>query len=327
MLVLCSIQFVDAVLPYEPVQYLSAHLHSPSASPLGDFLKEASAQDAASWMSVAKDNLKKLLADSETSVVLMKGEHILVQHRAKGVELNSSIETPPANVLSIVSIVLPILLEGFDDQVIKDPISKVLKENNPSSFVDILTKLSGSVDEANTLSKLTSNGLVSLRFLSKILGDNARDAWMDAYMALGVASAAPTDKKLMKLTFEDLKQISYSIAHDLVTLSKAKDSKKFPLDDDKYLFGWWFNCPKDSHSNCLIPSAPADTIFSLSPELRLYITPSLELTLIILGPGANSTSRDKSVESIADIIVEDTEIWNTFNPSAVAGSSKRDTMS
>ena len=277
-------------------------------------------------MSVAKENLKKVLADSETSVVLMKGEHLLVQHRAKGVELNSSIETPPANVLSIVSIALPILLEGFDDQVIKDPISEVLEEDNTSSFVDILTKLSGSVDDSNTLSKLTSNGLVSLRFLNKILGDNAREAWMDAYMALGVASSFPTDLKLMT-SFTDLHQISYSIAHDLVTLSKAKDSEKFPLDDGKYLFGWWFNCPKDSSSRCLIPSAPADTMFSLSPELRLYVTPSLELTLIILGPGANSISRDKSLESIADIIVEDTKIWDAFNPSAVAGSSKRNTMS
>ena len=298
----------SALLKFEPIQYLAAHL-PPGGSPLGDFLEEANPQDAGSWLSTVKANLEHHLAETESSVVLMRREQVLLQHRVEGLEMNTSFEIPPANTLSMVAIALPILFEGLDADTLSRPVNKVLQDSTTtSSFLDLITKLPAE----EPIASLAENGKVSLQFINAVHGDHAREVWLDAYMGMGVTGSPPTGNKPMTMSVNDLNQLALMMSHDSVAMQPADDTKSFPLDDANYLFGWWVNCPKATPTQCLIPHAPTDTLFSLSPDLRLYISPSLELTLIVLGPGATSGKSTKIPGSLADILIADGEIWRQF---------------
>ena len=115
------------LLPYEPLQYVKT-ISAPvdSESVWREFV-ELSAQEAGDLATEMRKRLKALLAKSGTSAVFAKGEKVLTQRRSVGLKWNSTIELPHANSLSLVSVLLPILLEGYKHGVISDPIGKVLK--------------------------------------------------------------------------------------------------------------------------------------------------------------------------------------------------------
>ena len=343
-LIALSVGLVNSsLLPYEPVQYLKAQLPSAVSSTLSELLLEATPSEAAEFITKAKEHLKTHLAKSGTSVVLIKGERVMVQHRAKDLKWDSKIELPHANTLSLVSIVLPILLENYKSNIINNPIGQVLKGDHlkhplvsgreSMSFLDMLCKLprtgkSVDLDSTAQLRGLVANGELSLHFLDSVLEKIAKEAWLDALMALGSTDVTQSESGQLLMDLNSLLQVSLTVMHDVKMLGKAPRKEKMPLDDNKYLFGWWFNCPKSTDSKpdtakCLLPSAPPDTIFTLSPELRMYVTPSLELTVIITGPSASSSTRSgnfkasKKLESIADILIQDEEIWKQFQSSVV----------
>lgn len=312
----------EDLLPFEPVQYLKGQLPNPVATPFTNLIGEASPVQAADFITKAKKLLTSHLGNSGTSAVLIKGERVMVQRRAKNLEWDSKIKLPYSNVISIVTTLLPILLEGFKGSTINDPIGEVLRGsdlNHPLlagreslSFLDIVNKLplSGNklnLDSSTLLSSLSANGELSIHFVNAILGNAAVEAWNDALMAIGNADIQRDNSGKLIVDLNSLLHLSLTMCHDLNTIGAALRKERIPLDNGKYLFGWWFNCQKDS--SCLIPNAPTDTIFSLSSDLRLYITPSLELTLIVLGPGANSAPIDEDLKSIADILIKDAEIW------------------
>ena len=327
----------DELLPYEPIQYLKAHLPSPSTSILSGFLQEASPLEAGTWITNVKEQLSSHLADSGTSVVFARGERVLVQHFPKEISWESKIELPYANSISLVSVLLSILLENYDPSVLYSPIGQTIKENDKLhsiiqaretlSFMDMLNKLPEGTTEhkwSALVSDLEDNGKLTQYFLKVLLDKFEKEAWSDALLSIGASSAPPVNGRLV-MDFDDLLQLSLTVIHELKAGKSAPSLEALPLDDGKYLFGWWFNCPKSTDSKpdtakCLLPSAPPDTIFTLSPELRMYITPSLELTVIITGPGDSSNFKaNKKMESIADILVEDEQIWNQF--SSIANSS------
>ncbi len=318
----------EDLLPFEPVQYVKGQLPNSVSTPFTNLIRDATPTEAAEFITKAKVLLKSHLGNSGTSAILIKGERVMVQRRASGLEWDSKIKLPYSNTISLISSLLPILLEGYKANTIKDPIGKVLRGkdlNHPLvagreslSLMDVLNKLPSvgknvDLDSSSLLSSLLANGELSMHFVNAILDNAAHEAWMDALMAIGSADIERDSNGQLIMDLNSLLQFSLTTAHDLKNIGAALRKERIPLDKGKYLFGWWFNCPKDSSSSCLIPSAPTDTIFSLSPDLRLYVTPSLELTLIILGPGAISASKDKRLESIADILIEDAEIWRQLS--------------
>lgn len=320
-----SVYASEDLLPFEPVQYLKGQLLKPVSTPFTNLIGEATPTQAADFITKAKKLLSSHLGNSGTSAVLVKGERVMVQRRAKGLQWDSKIKLPYANTISLVTTLLPILLEGFKGSTINDPIGKVLRGNDLNhplvvsrkslSFMDIVNKLPSTgkklnLDSSSLLSSLSANGELLVHFVNTILDNAAQEAWNDALMAIGSADIQRDTNGQLVLDMNSLLQFSLTLSHDLNTIGAALKKERIPLDDDKYLFGWWFNCPKDSSASCLIPNAPADTIFSLSPDLRLYVTPSLELTLIVLGPEANSASTDTSLKSIADVLIKDAEIWS-----------------
>ena len=328
------------LLPYEPIQYLKSHLQSPSTSILSEFLQEASPLEAGNWITNVKEQLSSHLVDSGTSVAFARGERVLVQHFTKELSWESKIQLPYSNSISLVSVLLPILLENYDPSVVNSPIGQIIENENLHSIIqarellslmDMLNKLpkDSSINGPELVSDLEDNGKLTQYILKVLLDNIEKEAWADALLSIGASSSPPVNGNRLVMDFDDLLQLSLTIIHDLKARKSAPSLEALPLDDNKYLFGWWFNCPKSTDSKpdtakCLLPSAPPDTIFTLSPELRMYVTPSLELTVIITGPGASSSTRSgnfkasKKLESIADILIQDEELWKQF--SSIASS-------
>ena len=325
------------LLPYEPLQYLKTTSPSVSGESVWSEFVELSAQEAGKVTADMKGKLKSHLAKSGTSVVFAKGERVLTQRRTTKFKWDSPIELPFSNTLSVISVILPILFENYKHSVIADHIGKVLKGddlNNPlvkaresRSFLDLLNKLpkSGTTSpdlSSNTLLKeLDSNGKLALYFANTVLGQSKKEAWMDALLAIGMEEMKFSKNGHLMMSLHSLLQYCLTTIHDFRILGVVPKSEMLTHDGNHYLFGWWQNCPKtksDQASECLLPNLPEDTIFSLSPDVRLYVSPSLELLLIIVGPDASPVtanggySAKKELKTIRDILQADDAIWEQF---------------
>ena len=334
LLVCCYSEADQELLPYEPVQYLKTHLPAVSSqdNSLWKNFLESSPQEAGELTMQMKKNLKAHLAKTGTSVVFAKGERILVQRRTSGMKWDTKIVLPYANTISLMSVALPILLENYKSTTIRNSIGDVLKgddRNTPiieghetESFLDILNTLptDGVSDQAKSALKgLESKGKVAIYFANKVLDISAQEAWLDALMSLGMADILTTKEGQLIMNLNDFLQYSLTIMHELSVLGKVPKSELFGLDNDHYLFGWWINCPIRSET-CLLPLLPADTMISLSPSIRMYVIPSLELTMII--------TAGEDGQTIRGILDEDEQIWNqiysvlsTENSSETLGQS------
>ena len=323
----------EQLLPYEPLQYLRTVSPSVSGDSVWTEFVELSAQEVGELTAEMKAKLKAHLAKSGTSVVFAKGERVLTQLKTSKLKWDSPIEVPFSNTLSVISLILPILLENYKHSMIGDSIGKVLKGEDldsplvkgreSRSFLDLLNKLPKSDDAASLdlnsgalLKELNSNGELALYFANTVLGQSTKEAWTDALLSIGMEDLRFSQGGHLIMSLNSLLQYCLTVLHDFRLLGVVPKSEILTPDDNRYLFGWWQNCPKSNEaSECLLPNLPEDTVFSLSPNVRLHISPSLELLLIIVGPNASpvtasgSYSAKKELKSISEIIQADSAIW------------------
>ena len=333
------------LLAYEPLQYIRTSLPSADGvdSAWSDFV-ELSAREVGDLTAEMKKKLKVHLAKSGTSVVFAKGERVLTQRRSSNLKWDSKIEVPFSNFLSLFSVTLPILLEGYKHSVISDPIGQVLKGNdlkNPlvtghesNSFLDLLNKLPTSpqtaaldLDSDALMKELKANGALAVHFANAVLGKTAKEAWTDALMAIGMEEMMFTENGHLIMTLNNLLQFTHTLLYDFNLLGVVPKSEMFPADGDRFIFGWWQNCPKTDTSDCFFPNLPKDTLFSLSPNLRIYVSPSTELLMIVLGPDASPATANgdftakKKLDTIGDIIKADAMIWEQLYSVVSTGES------
>ena len=345
----CSLSSADSnsdreLLPYEPLQYIKTISPSVSDDSVWREFVELSAQEAGQLTADMKAKLKAHLYKTGTSVVFAKGERVLTQRRSSKLKWDSTVELPFSNTLSLLSVILPILLENYKHSVIANPIGEVLKGKdleNPlikghesKNFLDLLNKLpksGASLDlSSNTLlDELTINGKLAVHFANTILSESAREAWLDALMAIGMEDMKLSQNGYLEMNLNSLLQYALTVLHDYRILGVVPKSEIVPPDGSHFLFGWWQNCPKTKSgtSKCLLPDLPEDAIFSLSSSVRVYISPSLELLMIILGPDASPAtasgqySNKRKLKSVNDILREDGEIWGHISSSILGTES------
>ena len=339
------------LLPYEPIQYIKTVSPSVSGDSVWREFVELSAQEAGQLTADMKAKLKTHLAKSGTSVVFAKGERVLTQRRSSKLKWDSAVELPFSNTLSLLSVVLPILLEGYKHSVIADPIGDVLKGKDlesplvkgheSKSFLDFLNKLpksgSSSLDLSSSalLSELNTNGKLAIYFANTVLGQSAKEAWLDALLAIGMEEMKFSKDGRLEMSLNALLQYALTVLHDFRIQGGVTKSETMSPDNDHFLFGWWQNCPKSKSqvSKCLLPGLPEDAIFSLSPSVRIYVSPSLELLMIILGPNASPMtasgqySAKRELKSINDILQEDGAIWEQISSVISGDESDLDTNS
>lgn len=307
------------LVSFEPIQYIKSHLSSVKESSIWNVLYEASPQQVSEMSSSLKKTFHSLLRGTETNIVFSKGDRIISKYLSSKTKSEDKTKIPPANLISILSVSITILLENFQSKVISEPIGKILKGEDLSSTVikqhksyallEILNMLSSGPMEASVLdsktllNELNKHGEVALFFVNSVLGNTANEAWMDALLAFDVNNQI-TDSYQLELSMHNLFQYLLTVIHDFHMLNKAT-GMNIPILDQRYMFGWWLNCPI-TLNDCIIPELPEDLIFSISPTLRVYISPSLELSLII----ADANTR---VETLHDVISIDKSIWNPIH--------------
>lgn len=317
--------FEDAVsqssrdlIPFEPIQYVKFQNSPVNESSIWNTLYEANPQQIGEIAFSLKKRLHDFLHKSDTSVVFAKGERIISKRLSSKKNINKREKFPHANLVSLLGVSLTILLENYQSKLINKPIGEILKEKdlaNPVvkgyeslTFLDLLNMLSSDqtgasiLDSESVVRSLNKNGEVALYFINSILGNTANDAWMDALLAFDVENHL-MDSDQLKLSLRDVFQYALTVIHDFRTMAKATEINNVPLQDQRYLFGWWLNCPR-TRSDCIFPDLPEDLLFSLSPALRIYISPHFELSVIVSQSGSMS-----HFKTFNDVITKDKNIW------------------
>lgn len=308
------------LVPHDPVDYLQSQVAAVGTEQEDSPWKRLTIENTSQKVKAIQASFSSKPASGTPSVLLFHGDKCLLNSFA-GLEWNSSVSVPSAVVLAITSATLPILLEGYKDATFNDPIKTVLKEKSPldpsfkgyelDSLKDLLTLLPAGfdVEDAAQLEGLSARGRVAVQFTKTLLGpQSSTEAWRDALMSVGIEDFSFDDSQGLVTTLKHVSNFGVAMVHLLRNAQVARVSEKdrLPLSQRRYLFGWWLNCAlQQEEEECLLPNLPRDTIFSISPTLRVYVSPSLSLSLLVLG-----SSPEKSRQtSIAKVLEEDKDIW------------------
>ena len=306
-----SMQPDKELIPFEPIQYIKLQTSPMNESSIWNMLFEADPEHVGTMSSLIKEKLQNLLNNSETNILLTKGDRI-ISKQLFATETNAINNFPYANLISLLSVSMPILLENYQFKLINEPTGEVLKsdlansiptQQRSKSLLYLLNHLPGGregLDTSTLMEDLKMNGKSALYFVNSILGEDANEAWMDAFLAFGIENYI-VDASQLKLSLYNIFHYALAIIHDFHAMKAAPEIDVIPINDNGYVFGWWLNCPV-AHKDCLFPELPQDLIFSLDPTLRIYISPGLELILIVSNQKSNAIS-------INDIFKIDKEIW------------------
>ena len=309
------IQSNKELIPFEPVQYIKSQISQVNESSVWGQLNEADTAQAGELSSLIKIQLEKLMEDSGTNVVLAKGERIICKQLSSEIKMDTPVVFPYTNVLSFLSMSLTILLENFQSRLINEPLSEVLKGKDLAdpildghehrNFLNLLNapytvdKEEVPMESSKIFEDLHINGKLASYFINSVLGNSAGEAWVDALMAFGIEKKDINVEIEPYLSLNNILQYALAVIHDFHMMDKA--TKSMTLEDQWYLFGWWINCPVTSNE-CMLPGLPRDLIFSLDPALRIYISPSFEIVLIV----SDTRSHLKSVN---ELFTHDKKIW------------------
>jgi hypothetical protein len=301
----------NELISFEPIQYLKSKSLSCNVPSVWSRISEASPQEIAEVSLSVKHNLNNILKGTKANIVFAKGERIIAKKVSSKTALTAARKVPFANLIALFSVSMTIILEGFQSKLINKPIGEILKGDdllNPviegyeaRSLLEILCMLgpdSSEIDSDLDLNYLNRHGEVALFFANSVLGNTAKEAWMDALMAFNIENFQ-TDSDQLKLSLHDIFQYVLAVIHDFQVMQEATSSE-LPIQNPRYLFGWWLNCPKDG--NCTFPDLPKDLIYSVSSSLRIYISPTFELSLIASDVKSNTTT-------LKDVIHMDQVVW------------------
>ena len=298
------------LIPFEPIQYIKSQCSMNRSSVWDQFL-EATPQKIAEISSKIKVHLHTLQG-SETNVIFARGERIINKILSSKSVADTVRKVPYANLIPLFSISMTIVLEGFQSKLITRPIGEIFKEKDllnhaiqeytSFSLLEVLCMLSSQYSETDSdiqLEDLNNNGKAIFFFVDSILGNSAKEAWMDALMAFNIEDFFG-DTLQLKLSLHDLLQFVLTVIHDFQMMDEVGDFS-LPLQNQHYLFGWWLNCP--NKKDCLFSHLPHDLIFSVSSSLRIYISPTLELSLLVSDFNSN-------MKSFNDVLKADMIIWD-----------------
>lgn len=320
----------------DPIQSIKLQIPTLAHSSFWNVLREVDAKQAGVMTSLLKKGLHKYRAENpQTSILVSKGERVISKDLSPDVKLDTLFELPYSNYLSLLSVSLAILMENQKPSTIHGPMGKALAGKdlqNPifnahkkKTLYDVLSDLptpydAESIMNLDTLDNLNNSGEVLLFYVNSILGDTMSEAWMDALFALGIETFSVTAAGQLKISLYHVLHYALSVIHELQS-ENAFSVDVLPNVDQPFLLGWWINCPRKLNV-CLFPGLPEDLVLSASPSLRIYISPSLEFSMIVFN---NNTT---GIKSLRDIANTDEAIWTEIRGSLenAGGSSDRFSM-
>ena len=245
-------------------------------------------------------------------ILLSLDNNLILDHFPEGTSENTTITIPYSNIIAFISTSLTILMEGYEPNILIQPLQELLKDKDiilpkhykTSTLMDLLTKIphqsrntKGFLDEYNL------HGRVLWLVVNAILGGSVTDAWRDAFMLLQLDNAVFTEKKDIVVPILDLYRFTELVEADLNSMPTIP-LMDIPYDhSENYAFGWWLNC--DHNGACLQDVVPSDTIVSFSPTMRVYLFHSLKMAAVLV----NTISGGPNTNTFDEIMFADNEIW------------------
>ena len=300
-------------IDYKPVKSIGLELPEPESRSVWTVLNELDYEQAGTMTVYMKTSLKSFR--SKYSYMLAKGSHVISKHSIKGIKLDSFFDFPYGNSLALLSFNLKILLEGLKPAVLYEPMENSLQVKDRSNPVlkhqkeNSLYNLLSSLDNAHLarvsgmiVKDLEKLGEEAITFTNTVLGKSRDEAWLDSFYALGIEESPMTTSGQIQMRFNRVLSYSLAVMHELKSIKPATTTKHLPTANHHYLFGWFINCPR-SLDSCMYPRLPKDLLISASSSLRIYLVPSLELTLIV------RSVKKATEKSLEDLIDGDNIVW------------------
>jgi len=314
---------------YNPVKSIGFDLPEPESHSIWTLLNELDYEQAGAMTSYLKTSL--LTFRSKNSYILAKGSHVISKHSVKNDRLDNFFTFPYGNSLALLSFNLRILLEGFKPTVLYETMEKslqkkgrsnpVLQHQKSNSLYDLLASLDNiqlAQDSEKVIKDLEAFGEEATTFVNALLGKSRDEAWLDSFYALGIEESPMTTSGQVQMRLNRVLSYSLAVMHELKAVDPATATTKLPTAARHYLFGWLINCPR-SLDSCMYPLLPRDLLISVSPSLRIYVVPSLELTLVI-------RNSNKAVgKSLRNLIDGDNIVWTEISKflETIGGTSDR----
>ena len=245
-------------------------------------------------------------------ILLSLNNSLILDHFPKGTSENTTITIPYSNIITFISTSLTILMEGYEPNILIQPLQELLKDKDitipkhykTSTLMDLLTKIphqsrntKGFLDEYNL------HGRVLWSAVNALLGGSVADAWRDAFMLFQLDNAVFTEKKEINVPIVDLHRFTELVEADLNSMPTIP-LMDIPYDhSENYAFGWWLNC--DHNGACLQDVIPSDVIISFSPTMRVYLFRSLKMAAVLV----NTISGGPNTNTFDEIMFADNEIW------------------
>ena len=245
-------------------------------------------------------------------VLLSLDNNLILDHFPEGTSENTTFTIPYSNIITLISTSLTILMEGYEPNILIQPLQELLKDKDivipkqykTSTLMDLLTKIPHQSRNTKAfLDEYNVHGRVLWLAINALLGGSVADAWRDAFMLLQLDNAVFTDKKEIVVPILDLYRFTELVQADLNSMPTIP-LMDIPYDhSENYAFGWWLNCNHDGV--CLQDVVPSDTIISFSPTMRVYLFHSLKMAAVFV----NTISGGPNTNTFDDIMFADNEIW------------------
>ena len=299
-----AIEIRGQALSYEPMSVVKTLLGNNNDNTIWRRLSESGSQVHIALQSA----MKPLLRKGQAVLLSVRGKLVL-QEMSGDVSLANSLVLPNPNVLSLLGTSIQIFFEGFKPEVLTDKLGSVLKEKDKSlahghetdSLLDLLNFIPSADNDVTSWKKFNQQSESAFEVGNKLLGNSAREAWQDSFMGVEMDDAEYKEG-VIKTQLSLVTRFATSVANELKTI---KPLKKIPHShSDRFAFGWWLNCRENSES-CHLQSAPSGMVFSISSQLRIYIVPSLDTTLIV----ADTFNAENLLGSFDTIVKSDDKIW------------------
>ena len=313
LLVAVSTVFGNKILPHEPISVVkSLQGVQDASSPWSVLSGSMNEGEVFGVFDQLEKRIKPFIANNIV-IAIHKG-HVVLDHLPKAVDSTYNVTVPHANLLSLIAASLPVLFKDKDSQFLIIPVKEIFAESDvviPKSFHSKnLAQLLNTVskigrDSVGFLNELNLQGRVTVQTVNAIIGEKIkRAAWNNALSYLGLDGGGVTDSHHIVAPLEDF----YILLETL--LSSFKSATTYPdmslpyQHPDHYTFGWWLNC--NLKGACLYQDMPEDVVFSASPNMRLYVSESFDLTLAVI----HTTQLSVNMQSFNKLLEADNKIWS-----------------
>ena len=247
------------------------------------------------------------------AVLKINEDHIATLILPTGAKLDTPINIPYSNTLTLMSTALEFLLDGFDPEVLQKPLKDmefagdivIPKNMQGNTLLELINKVPQyNIEQIGLVNEMNLQARTTFLVVRDLLGKHFRDGWNDVFASISMDNALLNENMDVEAPLNDIAMFTQSTLLDWNKLEALPvDKMSSSIRGNSFAFGWWLNCERGQ--TCLIDVLPRDTIISFSPALRIYIIPSIATGFVI----ANTVQKGQNSRTMNDLLNFDSELF------------------